>query len=118
MSLNGGVLESAAHFHHVLSPSPSPVSTLLGASSPRFANLPVGARIEVSPSAFKVARRIGELLQSDSEAPNNVPGSALIVDYGHEKTFGSSFRVRTLLSIFHLSNLPFPHTLPMGPLGF
>lgn len=90
------LLDKAPNFRQVLSPSPSAVSNLLGASSPRFANLPVGTRIEVSPSAFKVARRIGELLQSNPDAPQSVPGCALIVDYGAEKTFGYSFRVSSL----------------------
>lgn len=53
----------------------------------------MGTRIEVSPAAFKVAHRIGELLQSNPASPQAVPGCALVVDYGGEKTFGYSFRV-------------------------
>lgn len=93
----GGVIESAAKFHYVLSPSPGTMSSLLGLSSPRFKDLPVGSRIEVSPTAFKNAQMIGKLLQSNAESPADVPGSALIVDYGGDKVYGNSFRVSILI---------------------
>lgn len=72
----------------VLSPEPSPVSSLLGMSSQRFLKLPIGTRIEVSPSSFKISRRIGELIAGSSAG-----GSALVIDYGGDKVFNNSFRV-------------------------
>jgi Putative S-adenosyl-L-methionine-dependent methyltransferase len=86
----------------VLSPIPSAASTVLGLSSTRFQTLPIGTTIEVSPSSFKIARQIGELLsrpnnQSTEQHPELSPGGCgLIVDYGGEKVFGNSFRVCTI----------------------
>jgi len=73
-------------FRPVLAPEPTPVSTLLGASSPRFASLPIGARIEVSAASFQTARKLGTLLSQGSG------GSALVVDYGADHAVGNSFR--------------------------
>lgn len=73
----------------VLSPSPTPMSTILGLSSPRFQALPLGSRVEVSHAAFKVARKAGEVLGSGETSR----GSALIVDYGGDQAYGNSFRV-------------------------
>ena len=75
-------------FRPVLAPEPSPVSTLLGASSPRFASLPIGARIEVSAASFQTARKLGTLISQGAG------GSALVVDYGTDHAVGNSFRVR------------------------
>lgn len=89
-----------SRFRLVLSPSPTPTSTILGLSSPRFQALPVGSRIEVSHTAFKVARTIAELLGSGETSR----GSALIVDYGHDKTCGDSFRAfkdHKIVDVFH-----------------
>lgn len=76
----------------VLSPTPTASSTLLGHASPRFATLPIGARIEVSGAGIKVARQIAELLSAPSGSGSG--GCALIVDYGAEKAVGNSLRVR------------------------
>jgi len=84
----------------VLSESPTPISTILGLSSPRFQALPAGSRIEVSHIAFKVARKIGEVLGSGETSR----GSALIVDYGGDKTYGNSFRAfkdHKIVDVFH-----------------
>ncbi|KAI0768010.1 DUF185-domain-containing protein [Trametes elegans] len=83
---------ATGRFHQVLSPSPTPSSTLLGLSSTRFQKLPVGSRIEVSPASFKIARQIGELLHEGASEQSRSAGSALIVDYGGEKAYGNSFR--------------------------
>ncbi|KAF4571221.1 hypothetical protein EYR36_008550 [Pleurotus pulmonarius] len=83
----------------VLSPEPSPVSSLLGMSSQRFLKLPIGTRIEVSPSSFKISRRIGELIAGSSTG-----GSALVIDYGGDKAFNNSFRAfkdHKIVDIFH-----------------
>ncbi|KDQ57043.1 hypothetical protein JAAARDRAFT_131452 [Jaapia argillacea MUCL 33604] len=120
--------------------SPTPMSTLLPNTSPRFSSLPVGARIEVSHVGWKIAQRIGELIggsQADS-GPQTSSGCALIVDYGDDKAFGDSFRVRPsafknhkIVSPFHLPgesdltlNVDFaylkesisPLAKPLGPL--
>ena len=82
---------------------------MLGLSSPRFEKLPAGSRIEVSPASFKIARQIGGLLH-DSADRAHTAGSALIVDYGGDKVFGSSFRVSGLSCrlLAHSVALPFP----------
>ncbi|KAI0044153.1 DUF185-domain-containing protein [Auriscalpium vulgare] len=74
----------------VLSQTPSPVSTLLGSSSPRFKNLPLGARLEVSAAAFQIARKVGEMIGGNEDGRRR--GSALIIDYGADKMSGHSFR--------------------------
>ncbi|PSS36776.1 hypothetical protein PHLCEN_2v1407 [Hermanssonia centrifuga] len=99
-----GVLETSPRFRQVLSRSPTVASSLLGTSSPRFQKLPVGSRVEISPSAFKIAHRIGELLHSHNGTAEDVAGCALIVDYGGEKAYGSSFRAfkdHKIVDVFH-----------------
>jgi NADH dehydrogenase [ubiquinone] 1 alpha subcomplex assembly factor 7 len=83
---------SQTRFRPVLATEPSPVSTLLGASSPRFSSLPIGARIEVSAASFRIARKLGELISQGAG------GSALIIDYGTNHAVGNSFRVRVFSS--------------------
>jgi NADH dehydrogenase [ubiquinone] 1 alpha subcomplex assembly factor 7 len=76
-----------ARFCPVLATGPLPISTLLGASSPRFSSLPIGARIEVSAASFRIACKLGTLLSEGAG------GSALVVDYGTDHAVGNSFRV-------------------------
>ncbi|KAF9269976.1 DUF185-domain-containing protein [Marasmius fiardii PR-910] len=71
-------------FSHVLTPAPTPISTVLGNSSPRFQSIPVGSFLEVSPAAFKTAHRIGELLREG--------GCGLIIDYGGDTFYDNSRR--------------------------
>ena len=71
---------------------PSPSSSLLGLASPRFKNLPIGTRAEVSPASFKIAHQIGKLLSTKTE-DSGLGGAALIVDYGGDHLHGDSFRV-------------------------
>ncbi|KAH9970552.1 S-adenosyl-L-methionine-dependent methyltransferase [Lactifluus volemus] len=73
-------------FRSVLASELSPVSTLLGSSSPRFVSLPIGARIEVSAASFQTAHRLGTLISQGAG------GCALVVDYGADHAFGNSFR--------------------------
>ncbi|KAF8503841.1 S-adenosyl-L-methionine-dependent methyltransferase [Gautieria morchelliformis] len=73
-------VQSPSQFRFVLSPAPTPRSNFLSKLSPRFADLPSGSRVEVSSSGWRAARKIGEM------------GAALIIDYGDEHAFGSSFR--------------------------
>ncbi|KIJ51505.1 hypothetical protein M422DRAFT_157874 [Sphaerobolus stellatus SS14] len=82
-------------FQFVLSKEPTARSEFLGRLSPRYSKIPEGTRIEVSSVAWKIARRIGEMLsRSSSEGvkSSNVNGAALIIDYGDEHAFPSSFR--------------------------
>lgn len=95
-------LQNYPRLRRVLSPTPTATSRLLGLSSPRFQNLPIGSSIEVSPASFKIARQIGELLKPSTEKRKSVDdtpealrsgGCGLIIDYGGAKAFGNSFRV-------------------------
>jgi len=72
----------------VRSPEPSASARLLGGSSPRFVQLPIGARAEVSPTSFKIARQVAELVNN----PRGAGGSALIIDYGRDHVAGGSMR--------------------------
>ncbi|KAH8100954.1 DUF185-domain-containing protein [Cristinia sonorae] len=92
----------SSRFHHALSPSPTASATLLGLSSTRFQKLPVGSRIEVSPTSFKIAHQIGELIKTEDNTHN--PGCSLIVDYGGDHVFGNSFRAfknHKIVDVFH-----------------
>ena len=86
--------QPATRFRRVLSPLPTASSTLLGLSSARFKDLPPGSTLEISPAAFKIARKVGELVYDAATEGDGSAGSALVVDYGAEKAFGDSFRVR------------------------
>ena len=117
----------------VLSPTPTPWAQMLVQNNPRFEHLEAGQRVEVSPEAWAVARRVGELVagraakmpsrpakpvtaeegtaeakaekqleaerveaeQRAEEARLSHPtqgGIGLIIDYGADSAFGSSFR--------------------------
>ncbi|KAF8896131.1 S-adenosyl-L-methionine-dependent methyltransferase [Infundibulicybe gibba] len=90
-------LSPQSRLHRVLSPTPTATSSVLGASSPRFQQLPVGSRIEVSPAAFRIGRSIGELLTM-KQPEDHSGGCALVIDYGGDHVYGDSFRVSP---IFH-----------------
>lgn len=70
----------------VLSPTPTPWAQMLVQNNPRFQHLEPGQRVEVSPEAWAVARRVGEIVAGRSasapsspkqEAPRSAPeGSA------------------------------------------
>ena len=79
----------------VLARNPSTASTLLGRSSPRFQDIPAGSFLEVSPTAFRIAHRIGQLLSNKNSEDKTTPlgGCGLIIDYGDDKAFANSFRV-------------------------
>jgi len=82
-------------FRRVLAPRPSAVSHVLAHSSDRFYNLPIGSSLEVAPTSFKIARKVGELLTSkrSKEEGGSIGGCGLIIDYGGDRAFGDSFRV-------------------------
>ncbi|KAE9405175.1 DUF185-domain-containing protein [Gymnopus androsaceus JB14] len=78
---------------HVLSPEKTAVSTIFGNSSSRFQSLPVGSDLEVSPTSFKLARKVGELLaKRETDAGSTPGGCGLIIDYGNDNAFGNSRR--------------------------
>lgn len=89
-------------FRYVLSGPISPLAHTLAQSSPRFAQMPIGSRIEVSPSSWGIARTIGELVKGGGA------GAGLIVDYGDDRAFGSSFRAfhkHKIVDVFHQPGL-------------
>lgn len=57
----------------------------------RFARLPLGSRLEVSPASWEIARDLARLLGGGAEAGPG--GAGLVVDYGDAKAFGRSWRV-------------------------
>ncbi|WVQ65216.1 uncharacterized protein L199_003389 [Kwoniella botswanensis] len=69
-----------------LSSAPTPLSTVLPATSPRFTNLSTGSRIEIAQDSFKIMRRAGELISKGSG------GCGVVVDYGGDRSYGQSFR--------------------------
>jgi len=90
----------------VLARNPSPVSTLLGHSSPRFKDIPIGSSLEVSPTAFRIAHRIGQLLSNENSGDEitSLGGCGLIIDYGGDKAFADSFRAfkgHKIVHVFH-----------------
>ncbi|KAJ7472787.1 DUF185-domain-containing protein [Mycena latifolia] len=100
--------EAYPRFRYALSPQPSAASTLLGLSSTRFRDMRVGARLEVSPLAFKTMRAVGELIGGEEDPDNQDPppsrGCGLIVDYGADHVSGQSFRAfqkHEIVDVFH-----------------
>lgn len=100
---------SPLSFRRVLAPRPSAISHVLGHSSLRFKNLPVGSSLEVSPTSFKIARKVGELLTSRKSEEENTPigGCGLIIDYGGDHAFGDSFRVSFPQKFFKMGEQKF-----------
>jgi NADH dehydrogenase [ubiquinone] 1 alpha subcomplex assembly factor 7 len=86
-------------FRYVLAPQPTTISTLLSMSSPRFKDLPAGSSLEVSPTSFRIGRQVGELLSSAKGETLGLGGCGMIIDYGGNKAFDNSFRVR-VISVF------------------
>ncbi|GAA6062439.1 hypothetical protein JCM10212_003313 [Sporobolomyces blumeae] len=70
-------------------PSASPSSSsgeVFNLTAQRFARLPQGSRLEISPSSYEVARGFAKLVQGEKG------GAGLVVDYGDAKAFGRSWR--------------------------
>ncbi|KAL5486075.1 hypothetical protein ACEPAI_7119 [Sanghuangporus weigelae] len=72
----------------IRNPEISTLSNFLGSISPRYSDLPVGSRVEVSTTSFKLARQVAELVND----PKSAGGSALIIDYGWGGISGNSLR--------------------------
>lgn len=75
-----------------LSRTPTTLSSVLPVTSPRFAQLPVGARLEIAQDSFKIMRKVGEVIGASAQDGKG-GGAGLVVDYGGERPFESSFRV-------------------------
>ena len=99
---------ATSRLQRVLARNPSTASTLLGHSSPRFQDIPVGSFLEVSPTAFRIAHRIGQLLsnKNSEDKTTSLGGCGLIIDYGDDKAFANSFRVS--LGYFEIGHYRYP----------
>jgi len=73
-------------FRFAKSPPNTPLATLLSQSSERYADVPNGSRIEVSPQSSAVAQTVTSLIGSQAG------GAAMLIDYGDASAFGSSLR--------------------------
>lgn len=85
----GGLSSSTTNqaLRFVLSPGPTLASeTLVSSRNSEFQKLPMGSKLEISPSSVQVARQISEILQTD------LGGTGLIVDYGADHRFSHSLR--------------------------
>ncbi|TFK28144.1 DUF185-domain-containing protein [Coprinopsis marcescibilis] len=107
-----GEVPETGPLRRVLAPLPSAVSTLLGNSSQRFRNLPVGSTIEVTPASFRIAHQIGRLLSdedplsqtAETGGDKGVGGCGLIIDYGGDHAYEDSFRAfkdHEIVDVFH-----------------
>ncbi|KAJ4477330.1 S-adenosyl-L-methionine-dependent methyltransferase [Lentinula aciculospora] len=98
-------IEQYPRLQHVLSPEKTAISTIFGNSSSRFQSLPIGSDLEVSPTSFRLARKVGELLaQKNMDTSPSLGGCGLIIDYGWDHAFGNSrrgFKNHEVVDIFH-----------------
>ncbi|BGP14915.1 hypothetical protein JCM10213v2_002870 [Rhodosporidiobolus nylandii] len=95
-------------------PSPAAAEEVGGAGSllaQRFARLPLGSRIEVSPASWEIARDVAKLVVGggDGKGPG---GAGLVVDYGDAKAFGRSWRMETVQQGFRKHQVVDPLTEP------
>ncbi|KXS17525.1 DUF185-domain-containing protein [Gonapodya prolifera JEL478] len=75
---------SPYHFRYVLSPNPTPASAAYTLNE-RFKNLSIGSRIEFCPEGAALIDQIARRVQKEG-------GSALIMDYGHDRHSAASLR--------------------------
>ncbi|POY74000.1 hypothetical protein BMF94_2811 [Rhodotorula taiwanensis] len=69
--------------------APAQVEKATSLIAQRFARLPIGSRLEVSPASWEIARDLAKLLGDGEASPG---GAGLVVDYGDAKAFGRSWR--------------------------
>lgn len=62
------------------------LSSLLPAASKRYSALPIGSRMEISPDSSRIVRGLGQTMAAG--------GAGLVIDYGGDRSFSNSFRVR------------------------
>lgn len=74
-----------------LAPSPT-LGSQLHCKHPRLEKLSTGTRVEISPDAYAVAAQCGQLVASGT-------GAGLFVDYGDDRFFSNSFRVRASYAV-------------------
>lgn len=75
-----------AKFTLALDRDSSMLSSLLPAASSRYSTLPIGSRMEISPDSSRIVRGLGETMAAG--------GAGLVIDYGGNRSFSNSFRVR------------------------
>lgn len=81
---------------YVLSPTPTLASRLLVSDQDeKYKGLSEGNRVEISPEAYEIAQYAAELVTQS--------GAGLVIDYGGERFFNTSFRVWKLLQTVHMS---------------
>ncbi|PLW05155.1 hypothetical protein PCANC_26724 [Puccinia coronata f. sp. avenae] len=81
---NADMSPSDKSLRFALSPGPTLASEML--ISDEHQKLPVGAKVEISPTASQIAAQVAHLLKSDAG------GTGLIIDYGDEHHFAHSLR--------------------------
>ncbi len=81
-------------FRFVLSTTPTePSLTLL--NDPSYNKYQIGERIEVSPESFQIAQQIAKRLADKG-------GSALLIDYGHDKMCSDSLRASFYICLLYI----------------
>ncbi|KAG8799254.1 hypothetical protein FRC17_007186 [Serendipita sp. 399] len=81
-------LHSPPRLRFIVSNQPLPVPAL--ATNPRFLNLPVGTRVEYSRGGVGTMRSLARLIGGSGSGGGR--GLGLIIDYGDDRFFSSSFR--------------------------
>ncbi|KAF4614132.1 hypothetical protein D9613_007842 [Agrocybe pediades] len=108
--------ESPSTLRRVLASKPSSVGAVLGLSSARFGEMPEESFLEVSPTAFRIARKVGELLTRGQPEDENASlgGCGLIIDYGGARAYSDSLRAFKNHEIVDIFHEPGKFT-PLGP---
>ena len=88
--MNPVTTETAPLFRFVTSNELTPLPALERDS--RYCDLPVGTRFEFSWPSHNTITHVAKLLQSEGG------GAGLIIDYGDDRLFSSSFRVKSIVS--------------------
>jgi len=90
---NPATTETASLFRFVTSNEQTPLPAIERDS--RYCDLPVGTRFEFSWPVYTAITQVANLLQSDGG------GVGLVIDYGEDRLFSSSFRVRSIFPLNH-----------------
>ena len=94
---------SGSGLRFALSRNEDTFTKVMTATSPRFHALPTGSRVEIARDSWKTMRLVGEMM-SDS-LPLGGGGAGLIVDYGGDRTYGDSFRVRPRSALAEMTQI-------------
>ncbi|KAJ9110424.1 hypothetical protein QFC19_001549 [Naganishia cerealis] len=95
-----------------LSRESSTLSSVLPTTSPRFADVPVGGRVEISKDSFETMRMVGQLISAANyddgsvEAGTCAGGAGLVIDYGADHFSSNSFRAFRRHEIVHVFDDP------------